>query len=435
MVDESVIRFKEQLKSDLRFRGSNAESLDKGFAEISKGMHPLFLGILIGVSICAWIVPIFGIFFSFIALLDVLTKLTFKRRQFEFLSGIVANYLCETRLNRLNSLVSSITLRSLREASWNTTYCVSFVGHESFAYHTNSSHIKPQTSSTASLFDRSRSALEISQGIFVQIQKIEVRLKCDFRVIRTEMSPQEVAHIFRMIADILGAAAPIESIDVEQYSSTKKFRFSKDYLDSGTIAYIWEKTKRVAPSFSYEPPQIKYESKGNNSDKPQQNNIGNSTNQDKLKTPVASNFLRPKSSPLLLSAMLEKRKRTELVAMDTVIEHELRGGRVPKDVSKLNLGFDILSTNSSGEERRIEVKGLSTRGDVILTQNEVTAASNYNQDFYVYIVHNCDSKEYRRLYIMQGLTMSDIEARPAEYEITIDQQNCNADEIIQLGRN
>lgn len=89
---------------------------------------------------------------------------------------------------------------------------------------------------------------------------------------------------------------------------------------------------------------------------------------------VTSTVSKLKKSLLLLSDLVEKRKDVELKAMQIAMDYELREGRSSEDVSSQNLGFDVLSNDSQGGVRRIEVKGLSGIGDVILTENELKSS-------------------------------------------------------------
>ena len=88
---------------------------------------------------------------------------------------------------------------------------------------------------------------------------------------------------------------------------------------------------------------------------------------------------------------LEKIKREiEIAAMEYVMNYERQQGWEPEDVSRDNLGYDIIS-RKQGEKKYIEVKGLSVcSGTVVLTTNEIKASEFFKDDFYLYVV--CDPK-------------------------------------------
>jgi len=78
----------------------------------------------------------------------------------------------------------------------------------------------------------------------------------------------------------------------------------------------------------------------------------------------------------------------ELKAMAISMEHEVKSGRTPDDVSAQNLGFDIRSTGKNDEIRYIEVKGRSGEEAVALTQNEWFKARRFRDEYYLYAVMN-----------------------------------------------
>ncbi len=65
---------------------------------------------------------------------------------------------------------------------------------------------------------------------------------------------------------------------------------------------------------------------------------------------------------------------------------------MPEDVSALNLGFDIRSTDAAGRKRYIEVKGRAAIGAVELTQNEWFKAQRFKEDFYLHVVLNATTQ-------------------------------------------
>jgi len=81
----------------------------------------------------------------------------------------------------------------------------------------------------------------------------------------------------------------------------------------------------------------------------------------------------------------------ERIAMQVTMAYELAQGRVPEDVSKENLGFDVRSSGKDGERRYIEVKGRAGSGSVALTQNEWFKAQRFGEEYYLYVVLNTAS--------------------------------------------
>ena len=62
--------------------------------------------------------------------------------------------------------------------------------------------------------------------------------------------------------------------------------------------------------------------------------------------------------------------------MDRAMEFERAEGRVPENVSKLNLGWDITSCGN-GEERYIEVKGHKGKAVTSMSPREMQAAMDH----------------------------------------------------------
>jgi SNF2 family DNA or RNA helicase len=76
----------------------------------------------------------------------------------------------------------------------------------------------------------------------------------------------------------------------------------------------------------------------------------------------------------------------EKIGMEIAMQYERQQGRIPEDVSDLNLGYDIRSRN--GETRYIEVKARATTGDVALTPNEWFKAKRFKENYWLYVVEN-----------------------------------------------
>ena len=83
----------------------------------------------------------------------------------------------------------------------------------------------------------------------------------------------------------------------------------------------------------------------------------------------------------------------ERIGMEIAIEYEKEHGRVPEDVSKENLGFDIRSIDKRiGETRYIEVKARAGEGEVALTPNEWFKAKRFKEQYFLYVVSNAATK-------------------------------------------
>ncbi len=78
----------------------------------------------------------------------------------------------------------------------------------------------------------------------------------------------------------------------------------------------------------------------------------------------------------------------ERIGMQVAMAYERMQGRIPEDVSALNLGYDIRSRGGDGEMRYIEVKARATTGDVALTPNEWFKAKRFKEQYWLYIVEN-----------------------------------------------
>jgi SNF2 family DNA or RNA helicase len=91
----------------------------------------------------------------------------------------------------------------------------------------------------------------------------------------------------------------------------------------------------------------------------------------------------------------------ERIGMEIAMEYERSQGRVPEDVSKENLGFDIRSRGKD-ETRYIEVKARKDEGDVALTVNEWLKAKRFKENYWLYIV--CNAITNPNLYIINNPT-------------------------------
>jgi len=77
----------------------------------------------------------------------------------------------------------------------------------------------------------------------------------------------------------------------------------------------------------------------------------------------------------------------ERIGMKIAMEYERSQGRIPEDVSKENLGFDIRSRGKD-EVRYIEVKARADEGPVALTPNEWFKAKRFKEQYWLYVIFN-----------------------------------------------
>lgn len=74
------------------------------------------------------------------------------------------------------------------------------------------------------------------------------------------------------------------------------------------------------------------------------------------------------------------------------VEFEELQGNIARDVSKQNLGYDVLSVTPTKQERYIEVKSVKRRGDKIsMTNNEYTAAHINGDNYFICIIYEEDN--------------------------------------------
>jgi len=82
----------------------------------------------------------------------------------------------------------------------------------------------------------------------------------------------------------------------------------------------------------------------------------------------------------------------EAIAMEVAMQHEIRSGWKPTDVSANNEGFDIRSISPEEIKRYIEVKGRSADdGSVMLSENEMNRLAQLGNTAWLYIIMNCKS--------------------------------------------
>jgi len=97
----------------------------------------------------------------------------------------------------------------------------------------------------------------------------------------------------------------------------------------------------------------------------------------------------------------------EAIGMRVAMQYEREHERLPEDVSKENLGYDIRSSalasaaeGRATDVRYIEVKARATTGAIVLTPNEWLMAQRLGNEYWLYIVEN--AKAEPRLHTIQN---------------------------------
>lgn len=88
----------------------------------------------------------------------------------------------------------------------------------------------------------------------------------------------------------------------------------------------------------------------------------------------------------------------ERIAMQYVMQYELRNGRQPTDVSDKNTGYDIRSVAPDGNSRFIEVKGRAHTDGVMLSNNEMHRLEQLGNKAYLYVVLDCKTQPRLLVY-------------------------------------
>jgi hypothetical protein len=93
--------------------------------------------------------------------------------------------------------------------------------------------------------------------------------------------------------------------------------------------------------------------------------------------------------------------RIEAIAMQVAIAFEEANGATVKDVHTPEFsqavglgdypGFDLLSRYPGGTERVIEVKGRTSIGEILVSENEWSSACNHRSRYWFYVVYDCGS--------------------------------------------
>jgi len=96
---------------------------------------------------------------------------------------------------------------------------------------------------------------------------------------------------------------------------------------------------------------------------------------------------------------LREAPEVERIGMEVAMRYERAQGRVPEDVSRANLGYDMVSRAPEGQNRYIEVKARARIGKVALTPNEWLTAQKLGADYWLYVVVNAVTSP--ELYVIQ----------------------------------
>lgn len=122
------------------------------------------------------------------------------------------------------------------------------------------------------------------------------------------------------------------------------------------------------------------------------------------------------SSPT--ASLLARKKRiipNWQTAEQVCLEFELQKGNVAEDVSRKNLGYDIISTEQNGRIRFIEVKSVQRMGEsVVLTNNEYSTAHSYGSQYEICVVELGNNPKVK--YISDPVNSCLLEKRARAWE-------------------
>ncbi|MCX7783121.1 MAG: DUF3883 domain-containing protein, partial [Meiothermus sp.] len=109
----------------------------------------------------------------------------------------------------------------------------------------------------------------------------------------------------------------------------------------------------------------------------------------------------------------------EAIAMQVAMDYERSQGRVPVDVSRDGVGYDLHSQTPDGKERRaIEVKGRAGLGGVKLYVSEVVTAGRLGPEYYLYIVTNCATQPVLQI-IRDPAGALGAEVKAVQFEVSL----------------
>ncbi len=107
-----------------------------------------------------------------------------------------------------------------------------------------------------------------------------------------------------------------------------------------------------------------------------------------MTTPIFLGIIRIKPFSTIDNQDMHNDPEVEKIGMDIAMQYEINNDRVPEDVSKNNLGFDVRSTDKDKNVRHIEVKARAKIGTIVLTTNEWYQASQMGDLYYLYVIWN-----------------------------------------------
>ncbi len=126
------------------------------------------------------------------------------------------------------------------------------------------------------------------------------------------------------------------------------------------------------------------------------------------------------NKPLIDHSLFAKNtKDIEMIAMETVIQNEIKLGFSPKDVSAIRCGYDIESNDTTNNKLRfIEVKGrVKGSTTITVTKNEILTCLN-KQDQYILAIVEIDENTTNLSYLnFPFKTEPDFGATSVNYEI------------------
>lgn len=114
-------------------------------------------------------------------------------------------------------------------------------------------------------------------------------------------------------------------------------------------------------------------------------------------------------APIFEDMIITKWRSAEQICL----EIETKLGNVAEDVSKQNLGYDIVSTTNNASKRYIEVK--SSKDNIVLTNNEYASASVLADNYYICMINQTDS-EIRVKYVNNPVSNLSFEKRVKQWE-------------------
>lgn len=441
MISHKLETFKRDLICNLELTSDEALSLEKRFYSVkrvdaSRGWR--LRSFCLGIFFVCILIPVKSLSLLAVTLIlyliyQVYFCLTYDRRRAaatreyelklaEQLAHCVSTWLDRNYFERLKINLLNMNFKSLRELKCSFTHRVHFESlGKTFEkglilenYDGLSSNISHRFASVQPVF------YELTPEISFSVDQLFVSMKCDFRVVRSEFDLSEVASIFRTTIDTV-PYLDSSYVKIRQWSSTKNFIWGQNDLGKEVLLLLENKRRKPKQSrktFKTASSNERYEI---SVDRSSQNRFAPKITLAP-KSRLVTLFKTNKVEKLLDS--LQKKVRSEITAMAIAKEYEFHNGRTPKDVSAQNLGYDLESSATNDEKLKIEVKGLDTTGDVLLTANEIRAAEEHGDQYFVYIVDYCSGESEQKLYRLKGINRADLKERIVNYGFSLAQQNC-----------